>query len=85
MIPYHVLYLYDINFSYSVLSNKKYIFTRILDPAHDQNGFLTEYVATRWYRAPEIMLTPRGYTKAIDMWSVGCILADMVTKTFLLL
>ena len=53
-------------------------FTRILDPAHDQNGFLTEYVATRWYRAPEIMLTPRGYTKAIDMWSAGCILADMV-------
>ena len=62
-----------------------YSYTRILDPAHNQNGFLTEYVATRWYRAPEIMLTPRGYTKAIDMWSVGCMLADMVTKTSLLL
>ena len=53
-------------------------FFRISDPAHDHVGLLTEYVATRWYRAPEIMLTPKGYTKAIDMWSVGCILADMV-------
>ena len=53
-------------------------FFRISDPTHDHVGLLTEYVATRWYRAPEIMLTPKGYTKAIDMWSVGCILADMV-------
>ena len=57
-----------------------FVFSRISDPAHDHVGLLTEYVATRWYRAPEIMLTPKGYTKAIDMWSVGCILADMVKK-----
>lgn len=41
-------------------------------------GFMTEYVATRWYRAPEIMLTFKEYTKAIDVWSVGCILAEML-------
>ena len=29
---------------------------RIADPNHDHTGFLTEYVATRWYRAPEILL-----------------------------
>lgn len=46
-------------------------------PAKD-NGFMTEYVATRWYRAPEIMLSFLHYTKAIDMWSVGCILAEML-------
>lgn len=45
----------------------------------DNSGFMTEYVATRWYRAPEIMLTFKEYTKAIDMWSVGCILAEMLT------
>lgn len=28
---------------------------RVADPEHDHTGFLTEYVATRWYRAPEIM------------------------------
>ena len=33
------------------------------DPDHDHTGFLTEYVATRWYRAPEIMLNSKGYTK----------------------
>lgn len=44
----------------------------------DNSGFMTEYVATRWYRAPEIMLTFKEYTKAIDIWSVGCILAEML-------
>lgn len=43
-----------------------------------EDGLMTEYVATRWYRAPEIMLTSKEYTRAIDMWSVGCILAEML-------
>jgi len=42
-------------------------------------GMMTEYVATRWYRAPEIMLSFKMYTKAIDIWAVGCILAEMLT------
>ncbi|XP_016344046.1 mitogen-activated protein kinase 1-like [Sinocyclocheilus anshuiensis] len=53
---------------------------RIADPEHDHTGFLTEYVATRWYRAPEIMLNSKGYTKSIDIWSVGCILAEMLSN-----
>ncbi|GAA6013018.1 hypothetical protein JCM10207_008415 [Rhodosporidiobolus poonsookiae] len=44
-----------------------------------QTGFMTEYVATRWYRAPEIMLSFKQYTKAIDIWSVGCICAEMLS------
>jgi mitogen-activated protein kinase 15 len=40
-------------------------------------AIMTEYVATRWYRAPEILLGSSKYTKAVDMWSVGCILAEM--------
>jgi len=51
---------------------------RIADPNKDHSGLLTEYVATRWYRAPEIMLNARGYYKPIDIWSVGCILAEMI-------
>jgi serine/threonine protein kinase len=39
---------------------------------------LTEYVATRWYRAPEILLAAKTYTKGVDMWSLGCILAEML-------
>nr|XP_056710412.1 mitogen-activated protein kinase 15 [Euleptes europaea] len=42
------------------------------------NQALTEYVATRWYRAPEILLASRSYTKGVDMWSVGCILGEML-------
>jgi mitogen-activated protein kinase 15 len=38
---------------------------------------MTEYVATRWYRAPEILLGSSKYTKAVDMWSVGCILGEL--------
>ncbi|KAF9010288.1 kinase-like domain-containing protein [Cyathus striatus] len=47
--------------------------------ADDGSTFMTEYVATRWYRAPEVMLTFKEYTRAIDMWSVGCVLAEMLS------
>jgi serine/threonine protein kinase len=36
-------------------------------------------VVTLWYRAPDVLLGSRYYTSAIDMWSVGCIFAEMVT------
>ncbi|KAH9924770.1 kinase-like domain-containing protein [Fomitopsis serialis] len=39
---------------------------------------MTEYVATRWYRAPEIMLAFKGYNTAIDVWSVGCIFGELM-------
>lgn len=42
---------------------------------------MTDYVCTRWYRAPEVVLSASRYTKAIDMWSVGCILAEMLGRT----
>mmetsp|Transcript_16408 Transcript_16408/g.27728 ORF Transcript_16408/g.27728 Transcript_16408/m.27728 type:complete len:417 (+) Transcript_16408:335-1585(+) len=47
----------------------------------EQTGGLTEYVVTRWYRAPEIMLACQEYTSAIDMWSVGCIFAELLART----
>eukprot|EP01094_Clydonella_sp_ATCC50884_P029162 TRINITY_DN903_c0_g1_i1.p1 TRINITY_DN903_c0_g1~~TRINITY_DN903_c0_g1_i1.p1 ORF type:complete len:440 (-),score=246.43 TRINITY_DN903_c0_g1_i1:1626-2945(-) len=42
------------------------------------NPVLTDYVATRWYRAPEILLGSTKYTKGVDMWSVGCILGELL-------
>ena len=53
---------------------------RVADPDHDHTGFLTEYVATRWYRAPEILLGSPVYTKGVDMWAVGCILGEMISN-----
>lgn len=35
-------------------------------------------MATRWYRAPEILLGSNKYTKGVDMWSLGCILAELL-------
>ncbi|XP_004400756.1 PREDICTED: mitogen-activated protein kinase 15 [Odobenus rosmarus divergens] len=39
---------------------------------------LTDYVATRWYRAPEVLLSSSWYTPGVDMWSLGCILGEML-------
>lgn len=39
---------------------------------------LTDYIATRWYRPPEILLGSTRYTKGVDMWSVGCILGELM-------
>ncbi|KAF7712333.1 Uncharacterized protein PECH_003574 [Penicillium ucsense] len=47
--------------------------------ARMQEKDMTGYVATRYYRAPEIMLTWRQYDEKVDIWSVGCIFAEMLT------
>ncbi|KAH9581990.1 Protein kinase domain [Trypanosoma melophagium] len=39
---------------------------------------LTDYIMTRWYRPPEILLGSTRYTKGVDMWAVGCILAELI-------
>ncbi|KAF3649638.1 Mitogen-activated protein kinase 4 [Capsicum annuum] len=45
-----------------------------------ETDFMTEYVVTRWYRAPELLLNCSEYTGAIDVWSVGCILGEIMTR-----
>ncbi|XP_035270091.1 serine/threonine-protein kinase MAK isoform X3 [Anguilla anguilla] len=39
----------------------------------------TDYVSTRWYRAPEVLLRSSAYSSPIDMWAVGCIMAELYT------
>jgi len=41
-------------------------------------GVMTDYVATRWYRSPEILLGSKRYTSGTDMWSIGCILGELL-------
>jgi len=61
---------------------------RGVSSSHDEsleegNGgtmLLTEYVVTRWYRAPEIMLACHEYSKPSDVWSVGCIFAELLGR-----
>lgn len=62
------------------LKNKTILVIHI-SPFYNQNienPVMTEYVATRWYRAPEILMGSNIYSKAVDMWSAGCILAEMI-------
>lgn len=39
---------------------------------------MSNCVVSRWYRAPEIILTQKRYDQAIDVWSMGCILAELI-------
>ncbi|CBZ55184.1 cDNA FLJ33690 fis, clone BRAWH2002967, highly similar to Mitogen-activated protein kinase 3, related [Neospora caninum Liverpool] len=41
---------------------------------------LTDYVVTRWYRPPEILISPFCYSKPVDLWSVGCIFAELLGR-----
>jgi mitogen-activated protein kinase 15 len=49
-----------------------------LEKESEVNPILTDYVATRWYRAPEILLGSTKYTKGVDIWSIGCILGELL-------
>uniref|UniRef100_A0A665TUA1 mitogen-activated protein kinase n=1 Tax=Echeneis naucrates TaxID=173247 RepID=A0A665TUA1_ECHNA len=53
---------------------------RILDfgLARQTDDEMTGYVATRWYRAPEIMLNWMHYNQNVDIWSVGCIMGELL-------
>eukprot|EP00802_Teleaulax_amphioxeia_P011509 Tamp_11542.p1 GENE.Tamp_11542~~Tamp_11542.p1 ORF type:complete len:408 (+),score=87.83 Tamp_11542:459-1682(+) len=46
----------------------------------EQDQSLTQYVVTRWYRAPELIMLAKDYTSAIDIWSAGCIMAELLNR-----
>ncbi|KAJ1528754.1 hypothetical protein ONE63_007141 [Megalurothrips usitatus] len=46
-----------------------------------ENRPYTHQVATRWYRAPELLYGAKFYSQAVDLWAVGCILAEIIMKS----
>mmetsp|Transcript_13335 Transcript_13335/g.34980 ORF Transcript_13335/g.34980 Transcript_13335/m.34980 type:complete len:109 (-) Transcript_13335:1602-1928(-) len=52
----------------------------IAEPDEERDASMTQYVVTRWYRAPELILCLGNYDFAIDIWSVGCILAELLMR-----
>lgn len=47
----------------------------------DPLGEMTQLVVTLWYRSPELLLGAKEYSTAVDVWSVGCIFAELMQKT----
>ncbi|CAD8059212.1 unnamed protein product [Paramecium sonneborni] len=43
-----------------------------------EDDILTDYVATRWFRAPEILLRSKSYSTGVDMWAMGCMMCEMI-------
>jgi nemo like kinase len=58
-----------------------YGLARIWDPLDSQN--MTHEVVTQYYRAPELLMGVRKYTGAVDVWSVGCIFAELLGRRIL--
>lgn len=51
---------------------------RSVKEAEGESPIVSDYIATRWYRAPEIVLGSKKYDETVDMWSAGCILAELM-------
>ncbi|CAM9128453.1 unnamed protein product [Hapterophycus canaliculatus] len=53
-------------------------FARTVPPPSGHRQELTDYVATRWYRAPELLLGSTRYDPSVDLWAIGCIMGELV-------
>lgn len=49
-------------------------FARMLSPGENY----TDYVATRWYRAPELLVGDTNYGTPVDVWAIGCVFAELI-------
>ena len=68
----------------SLTLDKKRISRQLLDSAKDRKHrqrCLSNHVTTRTYRAPEIILQYRHYSRNIDLWSLGCVIAEVLLST----
>ena len=50
-------------------------FARSLQPS--ETALYTDYVSTRWYRSPELLVGDANYSKSVDIWAIGCIYAEL--------
>lgn len=45
----------------------------------DKNDEYTDYVATRWYRAPELLVGDVHYSFPVDVWAISCVFAELIS------
>lgn len=60
---------------------RKYTPPFVMNRTPSSKGGMTPEVCTRWYRAPELLFGCRLYSPAIDMWAIGCIMAELMLRT----
>ena len=64
------------------LEESKKVIHEVLVQSKEERGQgkrrLSDHVVTRWYRPPEIILIEKSYGPAVDVWGVGCILAELL-------
>ncbi|CAJ0963280.1 unnamed protein product, partial [Mesorhabditis belari] len=53
---------------------------RSVDQLQLNGNYMTQYVSTRWYRAPEMLFSLQEYNTKVDIWSAGCILGELITR-----
>eukprot|EP01059_Diplonema_ambulator_P036292 TRINITY_DN9000_c0_g2_i1.p1 TRINITY_DN9000_c0_g2~~TRINITY_DN9000_c0_g2_i1.p1 ORF type:complete len:532 (+),score=138.17 TRINITY_DN9000_c0_g2_i1:68-1597(+) len=63
--------------SYADLDIKICDFGLAREEPKDDDPYMTDYVTMRWYRAPELVMESKIYNEAVDIWGIGCILAEM--------
>jgi len=56
------------------------LMTQIKDKDSQANGMLSHQVCTRWYRSPELLYGSNSYDFSVDMWSIGCIVGELLQK-----
>lgn len=52
---------------------------REVRPQSQGRNNYTEYVSTRWYRAPELLVESSHYDKSVDIWAIGCIIPELIS------
>lgn len=60
------------------LLTDKYLLLQIFFSAGPSDEY-TDYVATRWYRAPELLVGDTQYGPAVDVWAIGCVFAELIS------
>ena len=70
----------DFGLAREIRSSPPYTGESVLSTSVIWKCVVADYVSTRWYRAPEVLLRSTNYSSPIDVWAVGCIMAELYTR-----
>jgi serine/threonine protein kinase len=77
----HVQVIINFSLNYFLFQICDFGLARIEEP--DENIHMTQEVVTQYYRAPELLMGAKHYSYSVDVWSVGCIFAELLGRRIL--